>query len=158
VRDFQDYKREAAESDVAISLEPLRRPPSHLSNEALFHIPLLSCVVLALSCLARKPRSSEIGQMVGECMERTFVSFKGSSQRLGWSANLRVRTVSALSFLEQAGLVTAESQGMIAATDKGREVIKRAFVADDDLSYTLLQVERAYRDICGERRSQMDLL
>lgn len=96
--------------------------------------------------------------MVGECIERTFANFKGSSQHLGWSANLRVRTVTALGFLESASFVTVADKGIISATELGRKAIKSAFAEDDDLNFTLLTVVRSYRDICGERRSQLELL
>ncbi len=155
---FDKYKQEAENSEVSIAFDTSDRGPSLLSNEALFHIPLLAAVVLTLACLSRKPRTAEIGQMVGECIERTFTNFKGSSQRLGWSANLRVRTVAALAFLESAGLVTVAEKGIISATELGRKTIKPAFDEDDDLSFTLMSVERSYRDICGERRSQLELL
>lgn len=156
--DFDKCKQEVARSKICIAFETSDRGPSLLSNEALFHIPLLAAVVLTLTCLSRKPRTAEIGQMVGECIERTFTNFKGSSQRLGWSANLRIRTVTALAFLESASLVTVADKGMISATDLGRKTIKSAFAEDDDLSFTLMTVERSYRDICGERRSQLELL
>lgn len=156
--DFDKCKQEAARSKIFIVFETSDRGPSLLSNEALFHIPLLAAVVLTLAGLSRKPRTTEIGQMVGECIERTFTNFKGSSQRLGWSANLRVRTVAALAFLESASLVTVADKGIIAATDLGRKTIKTAFAEDDDLSFTLMTIERSYRDICGERRSQLELL
>lgn len=156
--DFEKCKQEAARSKIVIAFETSDRGPSLLSNEALFHIPLLAAVVLTLACLPRKPRTAEIGQMVGECIERTFTNFKGSSQRLGWSANLRIRTVAALAFLESASLVTGADKGIISATDLGRKAIKCALAEDDDLSFTLMTVERSYRDICGERRSQLELL
>ncbi|MBI2308586.1 MAG: hypothetical protein HYU78_14960 [Rhodocyclales bacterium] len=156
--DFDKCKQEATRSKISVVFEASDRGPSLLSNEALFHIPLLAAVVLTLACLSRKPRTAEIGQMVGECIERTFTNFKGSSQRLGWSANLRIRTVAALAFLESANLVTVAEKGIISATDLGRKVIKSAFAEDDDLSFTLMTVERSYRDICGERRSQLELL
>ncbi len=79
-------------------------------------------------------------------------------QNTQWSANLRIRTVAALAFLESASLVTVADKGIISATDLGRKAIKSAFAEDDDLSFTLLTVERSYRDICGERRSQLELL
>lgn len=156
--DFDKCKQEAARSKICIAFETSDRGPSLLSNEALFHIPLLAAVVLTLACLSRKPRTAEIGQMVGECIERTFTNFKGSSQRLGWSANLRIRTVAALAFLESASLVTVADKGVISASDLGRKAIKSALAEDDDLSFTLMTVERSYRDICGERRSQLELL
>jgi hypothetical protein len=113
---------------------------------------------LTLSRLSRKPRTFEIGQMVGDCIERTFTSFKGSTQRLGWSANLRIRTAEALTFLETGCLVEVDEKGVISATKVGRDIILSAHKAEDDLSYTLGVIERSYRDICGERRSRLELL
>lgn len=158
MKGFDQFKEESATHDIVVSFEPTKDGPSLLSNEALFHIPLLAAIVLTLSRLSRKPRTSEIGQMVGDCIERTFTSFKGSSQRLGWSANLRIRTVEALTFLEVSDLVEVDAKGIISATKTGRDIILSAHKADDDLSYTLGLVERSYRDICGERRSQLELL
>lgn len=156
--DFEKCKLEAAQTKISVVFEVSDRGPSLLSNEVLFHIPLLAAIVLTLACLPRKPRTAEIGQMVGECIERTFANFKGSSQRLGWSANLRIRTVAALGFLESASLVTVADKGIISATELGRKTIKSAFDEDDDLRFILTTVERSYRDICGERRSQLELL
>ena len=158
MKGFDQFKEESATQDIVVSFEVVKDGPSLLSNEALFHIPLLAAIVLTLSRLSRKPRTSEIGQMVGECIERTFTSFKGSSQRLGWSANLRIRTVEALTFLEAGGLVEVDKKGVISATKIGRDIIISAHKTEDDLSYTLGIIERSYRNICGERRSQLELL
>lgn len=156
--DFDKCKQEAARSRISIAFEISDRSPSLLSNEALFHMPLLAAVVLTLACLPRKPRTAEIGQMVGECIERTFRNFKGSSQRLEWSANLRIRTVAALGFLESADFVIVTDNGILSATDLGRKLINSAFAEDDDLSFTLMTIERSYRDICAERRGRLELL
>jgi hypothetical protein len=124
-----------------------------LSNEALFHLPLLAITVLLLAKTQRKPKIDAIGQLVGECFERTFPDFKGSSQHLGWSANLRVRTVRALMFLESAALVSVSgADRRIAATPLGRDVIEAAMRSDSDLSNALRAVERSYRDISVERQ------
>lgn len=154
---FDKFREKAEKSNITLKLEFAHRGPLLLSNEALFHMPLLACIILLLATLRRKPRTAEIGQMVGECIERTLAGFKGSSQHLGWSANLRVRTVSALTFLEISELVSVD-ENLIVATERGRKLIEQAFNAEDDLSYTLGIVERAYRDICGERRSRLELL
>lgn len=135
-----------------------RRPsPSRLSNEALFHLPLLAITILVISQGRRKPPVNQIGQLVGECFERVFVGFKGSSQHLGWSANLRMRTVRALSFLEAAFLVTI-IRDRTSATPIGRTLARQ--VLDDeesDLSYTLHLIIRAYRDIHAERQLSLEL-
>ncbi len=130
-----------------------------LSNEALFHLPLLAITVLMLAKDRRKPRTDELGQLVGECFERTFVGFKGSSQHLGWSANLRVRTIRALTFLEAARLVTIDgAQGRIAATALGRKVIDAGLrLPDRDLGYMLRVIERSYRNISAERQVSLAL-
>lgn len=132
---------------------PRETPTARLSNEALFHLPLLASTVLMLAKGRRKPRSSELGQLIGECFERTFAGFKGSSQHLGWSANLRVRTVRALTFLETAGLVEVESNTKrLSATQRGRAVIETALRQESELSLVLLTVEREYRNISEEKQ------
>lgn len=129
-----------------------------LSNEALFHLPLLAITILAVASGRRKPKVDELGQIVGECFERTFVGFKGSSQHLGWSANLRVRTVRALSFLEVSGLVEVElPQKRISSTTTGKAVVAKAKRDDGDLAFTLHVLERSYRDISVERQISMEL-
>jgi hypothetical protein len=35
----------------------------------------------------------------------SFYGFKGSAQHLGWSANLRIRTIKAVNFLEATKLI-----------------------------------------------------
>jgi hypothetical protein len=62
-----------------------------LDDEALFQMPLLAMTILALSKGLSKPQLPEIGQLVGERLERTVAGFKGSSQDIGWSGNLRRR-------------------------------------------------------------------
>ncbi len=127
-----------------------------LDNEALFHLPLLAVTVLMLAKGHRKPKSNELGQLIGECFERTFAGFKGSSQHLGWSANLRVRTVRALTFLEVAGLVSVEdNNSRITATDRGRTVIDTALKAESGLSIVLLKIERNYRNLSEEKQIAM---
>lgn len=68
------------------SLEYENRESSLLSNEVLFHLPFIAMVILIISTAKSKPRYTEIGQLVGECLERTLVGFKGKSQYLGWTA------------------------------------------------------------------------
>jgi hypothetical protein len=125
-----------------------------LSNEALFHLPLLAITVLALAKDRRKPTVDELGQLVGECFERTFVGFKGSSQHLGWSANLRVRTVRALTFLEAARLVSVNRlDNRISISPTGRKVIDRALDKEDSqLAYVLRVIERSYRNVNAEQQ------
>ena len=155
---FEAFFREIGESGIELSFDNTRKvPSSRLSNEALFHLPLLAITILVLSKDRRKPRVNQIGQMVGECFERTFVGFKGSSQHLGWSANLRVRTVRALTFLETAGCVSV-GQGKVFATERGKRVLHEAFSDEhSDLNFNLRLIERAYRDISVERQLSLGL-
>lgn len=126
---------------------------ARLSNEALFHLPLIAITVLMLAKGHIKPRVEEIGQLVGDCFERTFSGFRGSAQHLGWSASLRVRTVQALAFLEQAGLVEIERpSAKIVATALGRRVLERALGAGGDLAHNLILVERSYRNVKVDRQ------
>ncbi|MEM7854849.1 hypothetical protein Q4Q77_14435, partial [Morganella morganii] len=71
-----------------------------LNNEALFQIPFIAMILLVISTDKRKTDLSEVGHLVGELIEETMIGFKKSSQHLNWSANLRIRTVTALNFLE----------------------------------------------------------
>lgn len=153
--DYWISKPDAAR--VNIELESHAKGPLRLNNESLFHLPLLACVVLTLSRQRRPLRTHELGQFVGECLEKTFTAFKGSTQYLGWSANLRIRTVSALGFLEATNLVIVNNKGHIAATELGRKVIDRAIEAQDDLAMTIIAVQKFYRDVISERSSQMEL-
>jgi hypothetical protein len=155
---FDECLQEVKAANLEVHFEFLEKKASVLNNEALFHIPLLASVILFLAKLRRKPRTIEIGQLVGECLEATLVGFKGSAQKLGWSANLRVRTVYALRFLELKGYVVVDKSGIISCTETGKELISIALNMNDDLAYTLQQVEKFYRDICGEKSSQMELL
>lgn len=124
-----------------------------LSNEALFQLPLLAMTVLALAKSRSKPRLSEIGQLVGECLERTVVGFKGSSQHIGWSANLRIRTIKALTFLEATGLALVDSRTRdIAATPLGRAVYDRALEEESPLALSLRVIELSYHNIRAEAR------
>ncbi|MEM9387215.1 MAG: hypothetical protein AAGA68_19290 [Pseudomonadota bacterium] len=132
--------------------------PPRLSNEALFHLPLLAIAILVLAKDRRKPPIDEIGQLVGECLERSFPGFKGSSQHLGWSANLRMRTVRALTFLETAQLVSVDqSKRRIGISNAGKAVINRALALDSDLAYTLRLIERHYRNISSEKQISLGL-
>ena len=156
---YDEFFEEADEKKITIRFDNADSSVTHrLSNEALFHLPLLAMTILLLSKSKRKPKSDEIGQLVGECFERTFSGFKGSSQHLGWSANLRMRTVKALTFLEAADLVRVDkSHSRINATDNGKKVIARATKGHTDLAYTLQLIERKYRDIEVEKQISLEL-
>ena len=157
---YDEFFEEAEEKEITIRFDNADSSVAHrLSNEALFHLPLLAMTILLLSKSRRKPKSDEIGQLVGECFERTFSGFRGSSQHLGWSANLRMRTVKALTFLEAANLVQVDkNHSKIFATDNGKKVIARATEGDTDLAYTLKLIERKYRDIKVEKQIAMELI
>ncbi|MBP0598846.1 hypothetical protein J8I26_12065 [Herbaspirillum sp. LeCh32-8] len=151
---FEEFFREA-------TARKLKLPPfpegaifqSSLNNEALFQLPLLAMVILTISKGKSKPLLSELGQVVGECLERTVAGFRGSSQDIGWSANLRIRTVNALTFLERAGLASVEGQTRaISTTEKGREVVNYVSNGNSPLSHALVHIERSFINIRAERR------
>lgn len=144
------------------SNDALREPVTdgrraELGNDALFQLPLIALAILVLAKDKRKPKVSELGQFIGETLEGSMPGFKGSSQQLGWSATLRIRTVTALNFLEYVGLVFVENdRGRINISDLGKKVVIRATTMQaDDLAYNLSQIERTYRNICVAR--QLDL-
>ena len=131
----------------------------YLSNEALFQLPLLAMVIMILAKGQRKPVPEELGQLVGECIERAVAGFKGSPQGIGWSANLRIRTVKALTFLETAGLVSVNPRRrVITLSEMGRKVIERVFESDNSLALALATIERSYHNIAAEKAIQARLI
>jgi hypothetical protein len=156
---YEEFFVEAARLNIQPPVMPANVGfRSSIDNEALFQLPLLSMVILMLSKGSSKPKFSEIGQLVGECLERTVVGFKGSSQDIGWSANLRFRTVKALTFLERAGFVVVDkSDGRISIEGRGRELMKNALDRESPLSAALFIVERSYENIRAERRIRTEV-
>lgn len=154
---FNEFFHRVSKLDVSIAI-PLMEPRDEISNDALFQLPLIALVILILSKDKRKPRVAEIGQFVGETLEACMPAFKGTSQKLGWSATLRIRTVTALGFLEKASLVTVDNRkGKVAITELGKKIVERAIGNEaDDLSYNLARVSRSYRNLCVAR--QLDLV
>lgn len=129
-----------------------------LDNEALFQLPLISIIILVLAKDKRKPKVAEVGQLVGECIESSFLGFKGSTQHIGWSANLRIRTVKSMSFLENAGLITINNRkDRLHITELGKKVVDRANAWDENLEYNLSLISRAYRNICISRQLDSEL-
>ncbi|MGX7654078.1 hypothetical protein [Shewanella putrefaciens] len=129
-----------------------------LSNEALFQLPLISIIILLLAKDRRKPLVAEIGQLVGESIESSLPGFKGSAQHIGWSANLRIRTVKALSFLESTKLIEVDrSSNRIIITELGKKIISKAMNNDDDLSYNLSRIANSYRNICVSKQLDLEL-
>lgn len=151
---YDDFFLEAREKQVKI-LTSMSEFPSEmrLDNEALFQLPLLAMVILMLAKGRSKPSVSELGQIVGECLERTVAGFKGTSQYIGWSANLRIRTMRALLFLERRGLaeVDATSKRQITTTDNGRKIVLAASEGETPLAYALATIERSFENIRAER-------
>jgi hypothetical protein len=145
-------------SDIALTVGNDDANYRDINNEALFQIPLIALIILVMSGSRRKPRVPELGQFVGESIEASLGGFKGSSQTLGWSANLRVRTVAALRFLEQTNLTVVHNRmGRITITDLGKKVVSRVMKDDNDLSYNLANINRAYRNICISRQLDLEL-
>ena len=121
---------------------------NNLDNEALFQLPFIAMAILVMTKGSVKPSVSKLGRLVGECLERSMPAFKKSSQHIGWSSNLRVRTVKAISFLEIAGLVEVGTQtSKITITALGKKVISRALEGDTDLSNNLNNISRQFRNI-----------
>lgn len=156
---FDSFFENISNLSSDIKFDNPRSSQTHLlNNEALFQLPLISIIVLVLAKDRRKPRVPEIGQLVGESIEASMLGFKGSAQHVGWSANLRVRTVKAISFLELAELIKVNNRkGKVDITDLGRKVINRAMSRDDNLSYNLAKIARSYRNICVSRQLDMEL-
>ena len=157
---YDEFFEEAAEKRIRIvvTADGERSTPL-LSNEALFQLPLLAMVVLIMGKGKRKPALSEIGQLVGECLERTVIGFKGSSQHIGWSANLRIRTVKALTFLEVAGLAAVDARTqVVGTTEHGRAALDSALNKGGRLANALMTIDRSYQNIAAETKIRMELI
>ncbi len=88
-----------------------------------------------------------------------MLGFKGSSQLLGWSANLRIRTVTALNFLESVCLIIIdERNNKLNITKLGKKVIDEVFIYESDLSYNLALIDRAYRNYCVDSKLDGEIL
>ena len=150
---YESFFIEARQRNLSLDVDGLSETArSGLDNEALFQLPLLSMVVLTISKGKSKPQVSEIGQLVGECLERTVHGFKGSSQDIGWSANLRIRTIRALAFLERGAFAIVDrTKNTITATDTGRYIVKVAMEQESPLAFALMSIERSYQNIRAER-------
>lgn len=151
---LNDFFNEAERLNVHLRVSVTDSAPTHsLSNEALFQLPLLAMTILALSKGNSKPVLSELGQLVGECLERTVAGFKGSSQDIGWSANLRIRTIKALTFLETTQQVKIDDHTRrITATDLGRRIYSGAATGDSPLAYAMRTIELSHKYILDEEK------
>lgn len=150
------FFREARKLNLRLQLVADTPAPAHsLDNEALFQLPLLAMTILAISKGSSKPKLPEIGQLVGECLERTVAGFKGSSQDIGWSGNLRIRTIKALTFLESTGQVDIdEHTRRISATDLGKKIYKDAVDGDTLLAISMKTIELSFQYIRDEARAR----
>jgi hypothetical protein len=156
---FDAFFDNLSQKSSSIQMVEYKTKNQILNNEALFQLPLISLIILLMAKDKRKPNVSEIGQLVGESIEASMPGFRGSAQHIGWSANLRVRTVKALSFLEMASLVMVNNRNSkLQITDLGKKVIGHAMSRDDNLSYNLAQLSRAYRNICVSRNLDLELI
>jgi hypothetical protein len=151
-----DFFSEARRLNLKLNLSGEGPSPAHtIENEALFQLPLLAMTILAMSKSLSKPQLSEIGQLVGECLERTVAGFKGSSQDIGWSGNLRIRTIKALTFLEATGQVTIdEATRRITATELGKKVYNEAADGESPLAFSMKTIELSYQYIRDEARAR----
>jgi hypothetical protein len=149
-----EFFDEAAKLNIRLTLPAELSVPAHsLSNEALFQLPLLAMTILTITKGTAKPLLPEIGQLVGECLERTVAGFKGSSQDIGWSGNLRIRTIKALTFLEATRQITVDKQTRrISATELGKKVYQRAVAGESPLAMSMKTVELSYQYIRDEAR------
>jgi hypothetical protein len=157
---FEQFFESVAAANIAIEItDKPDSPRNFLSNEALFQLPLIALVILALAKDRRKPRISEIGQMVGECIEKSVYGFKGTTHNFGWSGNLRIRTVTAVRFLELSKLIIIEERtSRIEATELGKKIINSAISSESDLSLCIQGITRAYRNLSIEKQFEMELL
>ena len=151
-----DFFSEAKRLSLKLNLSGEGPSPAHtLDNEALFQLPLLAMTILAISKGLSKPELPEIGRLVGECLERTVAGFKGSSQDIGWSGNLRIRTIKALTFLESTGQINIDdATGRVSVTDLGKKVYNGAINGESFLAVSMKTIELSYQYIRDEARAR----
>lgn len=149
-----EFFNEATRLNIRLNLPAELSVPAHsLSNEALFQLPLLAMTILAITKGAAKPLLPEIGQLVGECLQRTVAGFKGSSQDIGWSGNLRIRTIKALTFLEATNQIIVDTNTRrISATELGKKVYQSAIAGESLLAMSMKTIELSYQYIRDEAR------
>lgn len=149
-----------SQKDIRIDIKYIEKQECvGLNNESLFQLPLIAIIILLLSKNRVKPHASEVGRLVGKLLEDVMLGFKGSSQLLGWSANLRIRTVTALNFLESVQLIIIdENNKKLNITKLGKKVIDKAFLYESDLSYNLALIERSYRNYCVDSKLDGEIL
>lgn len=156
---FETFFQEGNGKSLIIPMKNSKAREDTLDNEALFQLPLISIIILVLAKDRSKPRISELGQLVGECIEKTFIGFKASDQNVGWSANLRIRTVKAINFLERSKLIVINNRKeMVVITELGKKVVDRAFQWDQNLEYNLKLIARSYRNIRVSRQLDLELM
>ncbi|MDB2170383.1 MULTISPECIES: hypothetical protein [Enterobacterales] len=156
---FDTFLQEGNGKDLVIAFKNIEPRDNSLDNEALFQLPLISIIILVLAKDRSKPNVAELGQLVGECIEKCFIGFKASDQHIGWSANLRIRTVKAISFLEKANLIIINNRKeKVTITDLGKKVVDRAFKWDHNLEYNLKLIARSYRNIRVSRQLDLELM
>lgn len=156
--DYDEFFRQAEELTPNFdSLSDDVKPYKPLSNDALFHIPLLAISILSLCKIKGKFTIPEVGQVIGECFERTLPGFKGSAQLLEWSSNLRVRTITALCFLEESRLieVSETSDKNVVATKQGRKLVDRVVQENSELSYVISKLQRNYNLLKKENNIEL---
>ncbi|MBF6986480.1 hypothetical protein [Cupriavidus sp. IK-TO18] len=149
-----EFFDEASKLNIRLDIPAELSVSAHsLSNEALFQLPLLAMTILAITKGTAKPLLSEIGQLVGECLERTVPGFKGSSQDIHWSGNLRIRTIKALTFLEATGQIAVEEHTRrVSTTELGKKVYQSAIANETPLAMSMKIIELSYQYIRDEAR------
>jgi len=156
---FEGFKESLRSRPISIHVEEFSGVESkNLDNEALFQLPFIAMVILVMAKGKSKPSVPHLGRLVGECLELSMPAFKKSSQHIGWSSNLRVRTVKAISFLETAGLIEIETnKRKIGVTELGKKIASRALDGDTDLSNNLNNISRQFRHITKDSTLELRL-
>lgn len=157
---YELFKESLKSNPIEIIVDDLSlNKMDSLDNEALFQLPFIAMAILVMSKGISKPSIPELGRLVGECFEQTMPAFKKSKQHISWSANLRVRTVKAISFLDMAGLVEIDNRkGKLEVSALGKKVISKALNEDTDLSHNLNLIARKFRNINKADKMELKLI
>jgi len=156
--ELDEFYSQALDISIEYKTEQENQKKYLLNNEVLFQLPFLSMVILLLAKNRSKPKVSEIGELVGKCLEDSMPTFKKSNQYISWSANLRIRTVKALQILEVHKLISIDNNvSKIKITNLGKKVISKALENEDSLTWNLEAIQYSYQNIRKYQQFELEI-
>lgn len=156
MREYDVFMENAKDLQIILGAEIKEIDYSPLTNEALFHLPFLVLAILCITKGRKKVTTADLGHSFSQAFERTITGYRKGSQMISWSANLRLRTVKALEFLECSSMVSIKYDKSIAPTKTGKTLIDTVMSEASFLGITLRKLSRNFNDLKSEK--QIDLI